>query len=60
MSSLDTIKTAQVTIDRSPEFCLKRLIYRYILKTGHAPDDPPGVAIFVPRAIFGANFNMVH
>ena len=27
-------------LDRSPEFCLKPLIYRYLLKTGHAPGDP--------------------
>ena len=27
-------------LDRSTEFCLKRLIYRYILKIGFAPDDP--------------------
>ena len=30
-----------MTIDRSPEFCFKRLIYRYILETGYAPDDLP-------------------
>ena len=28
-----------MTLDRSPEFCFKRLIYRYLLETGHAPDD---------------------
>ena len=27
-------------LDRSPEFCLKPLIYRYLLKTGHVPGDP--------------------
>ena len=30
-----------MTLDRSPEFCFKRLIYRYLLETGHAPDDLP-------------------
>ena len=28
-----------MTLDRSPEFCFKRLIYRYLLEIGHAPDD---------------------
>ena len=28
-----------MTLDRSPEFCFKHLIYRYLLETGHAPDD---------------------
>ena len=27
-------------LDSSPEFCLKPLIYRYLLKTGHAPGNP--------------------
>ena len=27
-------------LDRSPEFCLKPLIYRYIIKTGQAPGNP--------------------
>ena len=27
-------------LDRSPEFCLKPLIYRFLFKTGHAPGDP--------------------
>ena len=27
-------------MDRSPELCLKPLIYRYLLTTGHAPGDP--------------------
>ena len=31
-------KEDKVTLDRSPEFCFKRLIYRYLLETGHAPD----------------------
>ena len=39
ISSNDIIKEDQVTLDRSPEFCFKRLIYRYLLETGHAPDD---------------------
>ena len=39
ISSNDIIKKDQVTLDRSPEFCFKRLIYRYLLETGHAPDD---------------------
>ena len=39
ISGNNTIKEDQVTLDRSSEFFLKRLIYRYILKTGHAPGD---------------------
>ena len=31
-----------MTLDRSPEFCFKRLIYRYLLETGDVPDDLPG------------------
>ena len=27
-------------MDRSPEFCLKLLIYMYLLKTNHAPGEP--------------------
>ena len=30
-----------MTLDRSPKFSFKRLIYRFILETGHAPDDLP-------------------
>ena len=30
-----------MTLDRSPEFCFKRLIYRYLWETGNAPDDVP-------------------
>ena len=26
-------------MDRSPEFCFKRLIFRHLLEIGHAPDD---------------------
>ena len=39
--SNDIIKKDQLTPDRSPEFCFKHLIYRYLLETGHAPDDLP-------------------
>ena len=39
ISSNDIIKMDQVTLDRSPEFCFKRLIYRYLLEAGHALDD---------------------
>ena len=28
-----------MALDRSPEFYFKHLIYRYLLETGHAPDD---------------------
>ena len=34
-------KEDQVTLGRSPEFCLKCIIYMYLLETGHAPDDLP-------------------
>ena len=30
-----------MTLVRSPELCFKRLINRYLLETGHAPDDLP-------------------
>ena len=49
ISSNDTIKKeGQVTMDPSSEFCFKRLIYRYLLETGHAPGDPPGESCLVP------------
>ena len=38
ISSNEIIKKDQVTLDRSPEFCFKCLIYKYLLETGHAPD----------------------
>ena len=39
-----------MTLDRSPEFRLKRLIYiRYLLETGHAPDDLPCGPCSVPE-----------
>ena len=38
-TSNDIIKEGQITLDLSPEFCFKRLIYRYLLESGHAPDD---------------------
>ena len=38
ISSNDIIKENKVTLDRSPEFCFKRLIYMYLLETGHAPN----------------------
>ena len=41
ISSNDIIKEDQVTLDRSLEFCFKRLIYRYLFETGHDPDDLP-------------------
>ena len=39
ISSNGIIKEDQVTMDRSTEFCFKHLIYKYLLETGHAPDD---------------------
>ena len=39
-----------MTLDRSPEFCFKRLIYRYLLETGHAPDDLPCGPCLVPES----------
>ena len=35
----DIIEQGQMTLDRLPEFCFKRLIYRYLLETGHTPDN---------------------
>ena len=37
----------QVTLKRSPEFCL-RLTYRYLLKADHVPGDP-GAGLFWPH-----------
>ena len=48
ISSNDIIKWDQVILDRSPEFCFKRLIYRYLLETGHAFDDLPCCPFSVP------------
>ena len=48
-----------MTLDRSPEFCFKRLIYRYLLETGHAPDDLPCWSMFGPRVIIGTYLNVV-
>ena len=51
ISSNDIIKKEdQVTLDRSPEFCFKHLIYRYLLETGHAPDDLPCGPCLVPES----------
>ena len=33
-----------MALNCSPEFCLKLLIYRYLLETGLAPGDPHGGA----------------
>ena len=39
--SIDTQKKEdQVILVRSPDFCLKPKIHRYISKTVHAPGDP--------------------
>ena len=45
--SIDTQKEDQVILFRSPDFCLKPQIYRYLSKTDH-----PGGAGFVPRSLF--------
>ena len=50
ISSNDIIKMDQVTLDRSPEFCFKRLIYRYLLEVGHALDDLPCGPCSVPES----------
>ena len=34
-----------MALDGSTEFCLKLLIYKYILETGLVLGDPPGGAI---------------
>ena len=39
-----------MTLDRSPEFYFKRLIYRYLLETGHAPGDLPCGPCLVPES----------
>ena len=43
-----------MTLNRSPEFCLK-LTYRFLLKADHVPGDTWGGAIFCPRGIIGTN-----
>ena len=50
ISSNDIIKMDQVTLDRSPEFCFKRHIYRYLLEAGHALDDLPCGPCSVPES----------
>ena len=50
ISGNDMIKEDKVTQDRSPEFCFKRLIYRLLLETGHAPDDLPCGPCSVPES----------
>ena len=35
-----TLKEGQVTLDRSPEFLFKPLIYMYLLKTSKSPGEP--------------------
>ena len=37
-----------MTLDRSPEFGFKRLIYWYLLEDGHASDDRPGGSCLDP------------
>ena len=59
ISSIDT-RLQKGQVNRSPEFCLKLLIYRYLFETGHAPGDLPDGAIFVHRAIVLTNLIMVH
>ena len=44
------IKRGPSDPDRSPEFCFKRLIYRYLLETGHAPVDLPCGPCSVPES----------
>ena len=44
------IKRGPSEPDRSPEFCFKRIIYRYLLETGHVPDDLPCGPCSVPES----------
>ena len=50
ISSNSIIKRGPSDPDRSPEFCFKRLIYRYLLETGHAPGDLPCGPCSVPES----------
>ena len=50
ISSNGIMKRGLSDPDRSPEFCFKRLIYRYLLETGHAPDDLPCGPCSVPES----------
>ena len=34
-------------MDRTPKFCLKLQIYRFILEFGQSPGDPPNRIIFI-------------
>ena len=52
-----------MSLDRSPEFCFKCLIYRYLLETGHAPGDLACAklwSMFGLRVIIGAYLNVVY
>ena len=46
-------------LDCSPEFCFKRLIYRYLLETGYAPDAVLW-SMFSPRVIIETYLNVVY
>ena len=48
-----------MTLDRSPGFCFKRLIYSYLLETGYTPGDPPDGPCLVPN-YYLIIFNVVH
>ena len=49
-----------MTLNRSPEFCFRRLIYTYLLETGHALDDLRCWSMFGPRVIIGKYLNFVY
>ena len=55
-----TLKEDQVTLDRSPEFLFKTLNLYVSIKNWPCSGEPLMGAIFVPRALFGANLNMIH
>ena len=50
ISSYGILKRGPSDPDRSPEFCFKRIMYRYLLETGHFPDDLPCGPRSVPES----------
>ena len=49
-----------MTLDRSPEFLFKTSHLYVSIKNWPCSGEPLVVPYFVPRAIFGANLNMVY
>ena len=49
-----------MTMDRSPEFLFKTSNLYVSIKTNHAPGEPLVRPFLSPRALYGANLNVVN